>query len=136
MRLNVYGEIVRDEWLRTSNVRTNVTLDEYVVMPNHFHGILIITNDPCRGLARQAPTVPQFAKPQPDSLGTIIGAFKSAVTRRINTHRTERNLPIVHVWQRNYYERIIRDEKELFNTRRYIIENPMNWANDENHPNR
>ena len=51
----------------------------------------------------------------------------------MNNHRTERELPIVRVWQRNYYERIIRDEKEFNDTRRYIIENPMNWANDENY---
>ena len=59
-------------------------------------------------------------------------ALKSAATRRINHYRTEHNLPIVKVWQRNYFERIIRDEKELNDTRRYIIENPTNWLNDEN----
>ncbi len=71
---------------------------------------------------------------QPDSLGSIIGQFKSLVTKRINRYRTERDLPIVRVWQRNYYERVIRNETELNATRRYILENPLNWANDENHP--
>ncbi len=70
---------------------------------------------------------------QPNSLGSIIGQFKSLATKRINALRTDHKLPIVKVWQRNYYERIIRDEKELLDTRRYIIQNPLNWANDENY---
>lgn len=57
--------------------------------------------------------------------------FKSAVTRRINTHRAQRGFPSTTVWQRNYYERIIRDEKELHETQRYIIENPLYWPQDE-----
>jgi len=90
------------------------------------------------GLTCQAPTggaaSPAFGKPQRGSLGTIIGSFKSAVTGKINGHRAARHLAPVHVWQRNYYERIIRDEKELNDTRRYIIENPFHWDSDENHP--
>ena len=76
----------------------------------------------------------QFSKPQPGDLPTIVRSFKTAVTRRINQHRAENNLPPAQVWQRNYYERIIRNEKEFDETRRYIFENPMNWMTDENHP--
>ena len=64
-------------------------------------------------------------------LGALINGFKGSVTRRINLHRAERGLSPVTIWQRNYYERIIRDEKELHETQRYIIENPLCWANDE-----
>lgn len=106
-------------------------------MPNHFHGVLMIVDDSeCTGLARQArtPQVPQFSKPQPDLLGTIIGAFKSAVTRRINAQRSEHKLPPAEVWHRNYFERVVRNEKELDDTRRYIAQNPLNWEIDEHHP--
>jgi REP element-mobilizing transposase RayT len=134
MRLNRYGAIVLEEWQRTAEVRPYVTLDEFIVMPNHLHAILFLQPCTCTGLACQAPTpeaaLPSFGQPQPQALPTIIGAFKSAVTRHINMDRTAHNLSPVRVWHRNYYERIIRDEAELNNTRRYIIENPLNWHND------
>jgi putative transposase len=81
MQLNVYGEIVRDCWL---------------AMPKHFHGIIII-RESSRGLACQAPTMRQFSKPQPGDLPTIVRSFKSTVTRRINQHRAENNLPPAQV---------------------------------------
>jgi REP element-mobilizing transposase RayT len=66
-------------------------------------------------------------------LGSFIAGFKSAATQRINTMR---NTPSLPVWQRNYYEHIIRNEHELNEIRAYIAENPLRWALDENHPNR
>ena len=136
MRANVHGEMARDCWLATSQHFPRVVLDDFVVIPNHFHGILIFgnaTQNTTHVGARHASPLQTPRGAPPDSLGAVIGSFKSAVTRRINAHRTERELPIVRVWQRNYYERIIREEKEFNDTRRYIIENPMNWTNDENH---
>jgi REP element-mobilizing transposase RayT len=63
----------------------------------------------------------------------MVGSFKSAVTKRINQSR---NTPGAPVWQRNYYERVIRGERELDGIRRYIVDNPAKWAEDENHPSR
>ena len=94
MMLNEFGEIVCDEWERTAIVRPNVELGEYIVMPNHFHGILIITNDgnTVGATRRVAPTL------QSGSLGAVIGQFKSVVTKRINGLRHIAGAP---VWQRN-----------------------------------
>jgi REP element-mobilizing transposase RayT len=130
MRLNRYGAIVAEEWQRTAELRRNVILDEFVVMPNHFHGIVVLKE---AGMARHAPTG-VFGKPQAQALPAVVGAFKSAVTRRINHGRVAHQLAPVRVWQRNYYERIIRDEKELNQTRRYILENPLCWVKDEENP--
>ncbi len=101
-------------------------------MPNHFHGIIIITaGNICRGMARHAPTGRQFAKPIANSLSTIIGAFKSAVSKSINILR---NSPAMPVWQRNYFEHVIRNKKELFRIREYIRLNPVQWDIDEENP--
>jgi putative transposase len=122
MNLNEWGTIVRDEWIKTGQLRSNITLDEYVVMPNHWHGIIRI--DACRGTARCAPTATarQFGSMDADSIPSIIRAFKSAVTCRINALR---KTPCVPVWQRNYYEHIIRNERELTKCRQYILDNPL-----------
>lgn len=130
MVLNDAGRIVADEWIKTVEIRNNIELDEWVVMPNHFHGILVINE--CRGTARRAPTVEQFGKPVPGSIPTIIRSFKSAVTKRINELR---NSPGEKVWQRNYYEHIIRDENELNRMREYITNNPLKWEFDKENPN-
>ncbi|MFH0975679.1 MAG: transposase [Spirochaetota bacterium] len=88
----------------------------------------------CRGTACRAPTADnteQFGKPVSGSIATIIRSFKSAVTRKINEAFILKNKPI---WQRNYYEHIIRNEKELNNICGYIINNPAKWEQDENNP--
>jgi len=148
MRLNPFGRIVRDEWHRIERVRDNVTLDAFVVMPNHVHGVIVITGDAddsdgtgggnsdrCRDMARRVPTGPtrRFGKPRPGSLPTIVGAFKSAATRRINRRR---NTPGASVWQRNYYEHVVRGRRDLDRIRRYIRQNPARWHRDRNHPGR
>lgn len=142
MRLNTYGEIVREEWFRTAEVRPNVELldDEFVIMPNHTHGITWIvdvgtTHWPVVGgqivgvQRRCAPTSTAPTKPNvaPGSLGAIIRSFKSTVTRRVNTLRTTPGAP---VWQRNYWEHVIRDERALDCIRRYIAHNPLRWHLD------
>jgi putative transposase len=129
MVLNDAGRIVADEWIKTVEIRNNIELDEWVVMPNHFHGILVINE--CRGTARRAPTVEEFGKPVPGSIPTIIRSFKSAVTKRINELR---NSPGEKVWQRNYYEHIIRNENELKQIREYITNNPLKWDLDRENP--
>lgn len=138
MLLNEYGKIVCEEWFRTAEVRRNVELleGEFVVMPNHVHGIIWIV-DAGNGVGAQrrcAPT-PRGITPNnvaPGSLGAIVRAFKSTVTRRINELR---NTPGGRVWQRNYYEHIIRTERALNAIRRYIRDNPRRWDLDRYNPN-
>jgi putative transposase len=126
MVLNEYGRIVEEEWQRTGQLRPYVALDAYVIMPNHFHAILWLAED-SRGTARRAPTQRQFGQPVAKSLPTIIDAFKSAVSRRVNR---QRDTPGGQVWQRNYYEHIIRSEHALEAIRRYIGDNPARWELD------
>ena len=109
----------------TAQLRPYVELDECVVMLNHFHGILVLADVGAR--RRRAPTQEQFGKPVAGSLPTIMRAFKSATTYRINQSRGARGAPI---WQRNYYEHIVRHERELNAIREYIQNNPVNWAMD------
>ena len=124
------GRIVAEEWIKTAELRDNVSLDAWVVMPNHFHGILYLS-DIRRGTARRAPTSEYFGRPVPGSLPTIIRAFKSATTQRINQWR---RTPGARLWQRNYYEHVIRDDADLNRIRQYITDNPLHWALDREHP--
>ena len=134
VRLNQYGQIVSDEWIRTAQIHTFVELDAYIVMPDHFHGIIIIKDtgtgrgsqanafEWCRG---RAPTAERFGRPVAGSLPTIIRSFKSAVTRRINTLRGTPGNP---VWQRGYYEHVIRYNEKINLVREYILNNPLRWS--------
>ncbi|MCP9441172.1 MAG: hypothetical protein NNA20_01135 [Nitrospira sp.] len=128
MRLNEIGKIVRQCWLDIPAHFAHTELDEFVVMPNHVHGIIVIIDG--RGTACRAPTE-QFGRPVTGSIPTVIRSFKSAVT----THITQqRGTPGAPVWQRNYYEHIIRNEGELHGIREYITNNPLQWAMDREHP--
>ena len=133
MQLNQFGEIVQKEWLRSSIIRQEIELNEFVVMPNHFHGIVII--NPVGAFDRTP--LPQSNKPiipsmKPKSLSSLMAGFKSSVTKQINLIR---NTARAKVWQRNYYEHIIRNEKALNNIQQYIINNPLSWQKDQLHPN-
>ena len=133
MVLNDFGKVVQEEWFKTAKIRPNIELDEdeFVVMPNHIHGIIWIT---CRGTARCASTNnnnPEdrvFGQMIPGSIPVIVRSYKSAVTKHINEIRGE---PGMAVWQRNYYEHIISTEKEYENIANYIFENPANWADQD-----
>lgn len=140
-------------WQRIPRHFPHVALDEWVVMPNHIHGILwirdvrarhsvkAISTTPDSGMGRHlertqdilANASPLPAGPPSGSLGVIIGNFKAVTTRRINRLRNTAGAP---VWQRNYYERILRDEQELNVIRQYIHDNPACWAEDLENPNR
>lgn len=128
MQLNDLGSIVADEWVKTAEIRQEIGLDAWVIMPNHLHGVVVING---RGTARRAPTTEQFGKPVAGSIPTIIRSFKSAATKRINEFR---HTPGVPVWQRNYYEHIIRDETALARIREYIANNSQQWALDRENP--
>ncbi len=131
MRLNDYGRIVKEEWLRTAAIRSEVELDEFVVMPNHVHGVVVINQGrrPKVGAHGRAPL--QFER-KAKSLGSLIAGYKSAATKRINELRGTPNCP---VWQRNYYEHVIRDEDELNRVREYVLDNPAKWLEDAENPN-
>ena len=127
MQLNEWGEIARREWFKTAELRPFVELyeDEFVVMPNHAHGILWM-NDDVGAERRSAPTdMPHVTA---GSLGAIVRAYKSAVTYAINAARQTRGMV---VWQRNYYEHIIRNDADLNRIRNYIVNNPLKWADDD-----
>jgi putative transposase len=135
MYLSDFGKIAYEEWYRTAELRTNVTLyeNEFVVMPNHVHGIIWIIDNPKEKPSSPTPAneTEKFGKPKPDSLSTIIRAYKSAVTYRINGIQETRGIPI---WQRNYYEHIIRNEIDLKNISNYIDNNPLRWQEDQFRP--
>ena len=137
--------IVDKCWLGIPVHFPNVQLDEWVIMPNHMHGILIIT-DKCKdatyfttsifNVRRGDPMGRPYIRPHgpaPDSIGTIIGQFKSIVTKRINKLR---ETPGARLWQRNYYEHVIRNETDVNEIRQYILDNPAQWGMDENNPDR
>lgn len=136
MRLNVYGHIVLDAWMETAIVRPGVFLDEFIVMPNHFHAIVFLPDatDGMVGAHSRAPSRGGSSLSRtPKSLGSLVAGFKAMVTKRINLLRARPGTP---VWQRNYYEHIVRDDAALQRIRAYIDGNPATWATDDEHPAR
>jgi REP element-mobilizing transposase RayT len=188
MRLSRYGKVVRATWFDLPNHYRNIHLDEFCIMPNHVHAIIVIidrgdreggrggsaisgvepllegvnsgcetlparqtrpyghgeislpegANSGCETLpARQTRPYAHGVEPFPINTGRIHGlsevvrAFKSFSARRINSLRGGRGLP---VWQRNYYEHIIRDESEYQRISRYILDNPQKWESDQENP--
>lgn len=148
MKLNRYGEIVQWEWLELSKRLQFIELGAFVIMPNHAHGILIFR--PIVGATRQGLTLTRAGKipllpttpdgidgsplprgPKPMSLGAVIAQFKSRVTKRLWKIPSLNETPI---WQRNYYEHIIRNEKDLQAKTDYINSNPMLWDEDDDNP--
>ncbi|MCU0436793.1 MAG: hypothetical protein MUC49_02700 [Raineya sp.] len=124
MYLNKFGEVVKNCWLEIPKHYPNTILDEFVIMPNHIHGIIEIAVG-----ANDYSTLSQtntFKSPS-KTIGAMIRGFKIGVTKWFR-----QNTDIYTVWQRNYYEHIIRDVKSYQNICNYIINNPMNWEKDDN----
>ena len=138
MKLTRIGEIAKQYWFKIPEHFKNVKLDEFVVMPNHVHGIIIIENN--IGIREKNNVGVQNFEPLqkknkyqhiiPKSLGSIIRAYKSAVTMWCNKDNNANYFR----WQRNYYEHIIRNNQELNKIRDYIIKNPEKWEFDRNNP--
>ncbi len=115
----------------------HVTLDEWVLMPNHLHAILVLKDRDQATAVASPGTFPPTYQPsrsnqpprgmEPGSIGIIVGTYKSGVTRRINNLR---RMPGGRVWQRGYYDRIVRNERELGAIREYIRDNPVRWDED------
>lgn len=126
------GEIIHREWYRTAEIRKNITLGNFVIMPNHIHGIVYIDIENIV-LAKDSDFLPlsreyvnQFAPPS-NNLGAIIRGFKSTVTKQV---RHLYNDPKYEVWHINYYEHIIKNENALTYIQNYIINNPQKWEDD------
>ena len=138
MILNKAGHIAYNEWLKTEEIRKNITLDSFIIMPNHIHGIIIIKSQApvrayCNTPQRDTPPrdTPQRDTPKLKSpsqnLGAIIRGYKSTITKQINLLL---DTPGIKLLQRNYYERIIRNDLALLRIRRYIDNNPTKWEMD------
>jgi putative transposase len=116
MLLNDPGNMVLEQWLELSLRFPSIILDKFVIMPDHFHGIIYTTDN-------------TLSKP---TLGEIVGSFKSIVTCKYIDGVNNKNwIPFnKRLWQRNYYERIVRNDLELQNIQQYIENNPANWQPD------
>lgn len=119
MILNEFGKIVFETWIDLPNHNSNIGLDYFCIMPNHVHFILII-NEMIRAGLEPAPTE--------HGLAEIIRQFKTFSSKKINIINKS---PGKSLWQRNYYEHVIRNEKDLYEIRKYIEQNPLNWEKDE-----
>jgi putative transposase len=134
MILNGPGRMLQKEWDTLSERFSEIELDAFVVMPNHIHGIIFIVGAPLvsahsfdqdRAGTRPAPT---------NTIGDIVGTFKSIATHQYVIGIRQQQWPSFpgRLWQRNYYERVIRSEPELNIIREYIANNPSNWREDDN----
>jgi REP element-mobilizing transposase RayT len=124
MQLSEIGKIVETEWLKTIDLRPdmNLTLGEYVIMPNHFHCIIVIGKNKYNTQIIQQPN--KFG-PQSKNLASIIRGFKIGVTTNA------RKIHAVFTWQTRFYDHIIRDFEEYQRIVDYISNNPVNWQNDK-----
>jgi REP element-mobilizing transposase RayT len=142
MQLNDWGRVAVECWTSIPAHFERATVDEWVIMPNHLHGILVITEGTSPA-AVGAPPIGVGATqivgathwvaptprpgPRPGSIGAIMAQYKSVVTKRINVLRATSIPP---VWQRNYYEHVVRNDREMHVIRQYIHNNPAKWALD------
>jgi putative transposase len=147
MVLNRFGQVVMRTWQGLPYHYQNVVLDEFCVMPNHVHGIIQLVESDCRGgsdttaasepdqVMNKPGQEPTGGETRPSSmrhgLPEIVRAFKSYSARQINYLRQTPNSP---VWQRNYYERVARNEEELRQMAEYILNNPLGWDTDDENP--
>ena len=145
--LSQEGIIVKKCLVKIPHHFTSSSLDAYVIMPNHVHAIIILTDNrrgeasakdsgflPFESKADASPLQPKDSRPRgtkSGSLGAIIQNFKFVSTRKMNQFR---NTPGDRIWQRNYFEHIIRSEKALNAIRRYIMTNPVRWEMDRYNP--
>ena len=118
IQLSPLGELLEQCWYAIPLHFPSIELGSFIIMPNNVHGIIII-KDQTVGARHASPL-----------LGTIIGSFKSAVSRQAGNE-----LGINNIWQRNYYDHIIRDQQDLEQISSYILDNPRQWNEDEENPN-
>ncbi len=129
VRLNAVGRMVKSRWEALASKYPNIQMDEFIIMPNHFHGIIHLAGEHSSGEHMGSPL----------QLSRMIQWFKTMTTNEYIKNVKTINWPPFagKLWQRNYYERIIRNEPELNNVRAYIQNNPLQWVMDpEMKPNR
>jgi putative transposase len=127
--LNTTGQIAQSIWNELPAHFSKIDLDVFVVMPNHIHGIIhIVGAQHAAPLPRTGASSPSV---QPGCLGAIVRSFKSAVTKRCNERKAASGRII---WQRNYYEHVIRNEASLHRIQDYIATNPARWSTDPENP--
>ncbi len=144
MRLNEYGQIAYNEWMKTNEIRNNVELGEFIIMPNHIHAIVRLLG---RGVSHTPDSINVSHTPDninelhshnnntgvcdtplrspSQTIGAIVRGYKSAVTKQFGLLGFNEKL-----WQRNYWEHIIRNEQSYIKISEYIIKNPEEWYND------
>lgn len=134
MQLNELGKIVEKNWNKTLEMRENISLDAFIVMPNHIHGVITFTNNlrgnvgaNCHSPKNDRAYSNTPLQSPSNTLGAIIRGFKSATTKEINIFRAT---PKVPVWQRNYYEHVIRNDESFEKIYEYILTNPLCWEKD------
>jgi REP element-mobilizing transposase RayT len=133
VRLNDVGRMVQEIWRALPDYYPGVELDNFVVMPNHIHGIVLLNDVGARFIAPNngQGTENKGAINRAPAVGEIIRAFKARCTRGINQLR---GLQGASIWQRNYYEHVIRNESSFHEIREYIVNNPARWAMDRENP--
>ncbi len=131
MHLNQLGEIVNDQIRKTKVIRSNVTIDKWVIMPNHIHMIIYLHNEDNVETPRRGVSTETINHWKPNCLGSIVNHLKGAITKQIRA-----GLDPHFSWQARFYDHIIRTEQDLENLRLYIDNNPTNWVKDrsENKP--
>jgi len=138
--LNDIGQIVAHEWQKSAEIRKEIVLDAYVVMPNHLHGIVIFpeekagcptSTEETRAGCRPALRGRTSREHESRSLSTFIAQFKAVTTTVIRRLAQQPNL---RVWQTRFFDRVLRNEMELNRTREYIFNNPAQWESDEENP--
>jgi putative transposase len=136
MQLNSAGDMVQTCWLELPSRFDDIDMDTFIIMPNHMHGIIFITSADSVGAglvpAQDASTRNRAPTRGAPTVGAIVGVFKSITTNEYIHGVREREWPAFEgrFWQRNYWERIIRNERELEAIRRYIWNNPASWKKD------
>ena len=128
VELTSIGQIIERELLKTEEICKEVSIDQYVIMPNHIHAIIAVG---AYGIRPQEETR-SFESPS-RSIGSVIRGFKATVTKQV---RKFENSATLQVWQRNYYEHVIRNEIDLNKIREYIFFNPLQWEFDEMNPDK
>lgn len=136
MRLNDVGSVAHRMWEEIPTHFPQVETDVWVVMPNHVHGVIVVADSNVGvsrtvGATHASPLRPAGLPKR--SLGAVVGSYKSAVSKHVNAMR---GTPSVSVWQRNYYDHVIRNESALDRIRQYIADNPGRWAEDPENPAR
>lgn len=138
MALNDCGDTVALCWREISNHFPHVELDEFIVMPNHLHGILIINNtvgaknfSPLQISITTSIQLQRYPGGTSKTIGSVIRGFKIGVTKWFRN-----KMDMGNIWQRNYYEHVIRNDAELNRIRQYIVENPLKWDTDPENPNK